>query len=96
MIWKLDPFWLFMAVAAVGVMGFMFGSALNAVMREDGFGPTGNMALFIAGFFGAILAANFYGISLRELGDAVAWGLGGAFASVAVVALLKAGASRMT
>jgi len=95
-IWKLEPFWLFMAIAAVSVMGFMFGSALNAVMRDDGFGSTGNMALFVAGFFTAILGANFYGISLRELGDAVAWGLGGAFASVAICALLKAGAGRLT
>ena len=42
MIWNLDSGWLMMTVATVGVLAFFFGSALDAIMREDGFGPTGN------------------------------------------------------
>ena len=51
-------------------------------MREDGFGPTGNMLLFTVGFFLAVIIANTYGINLRDLKLAVAWGLGGAFSMV--------------
>ncbi|PWK63312.1 hypothetical protein [Aminobacter sp. AP02] len=90
MLWNLDPGWLMMAVAFVAVMSFFFGAALDAIMKEDGFGPTGNMMLFTTGFFGAVLVANSYGISLRELSLATAWGLGGAFIFISVLALLKA------
>ena len=84
MIWNLDSGWLMMAVATVAVLAFFFGAALDAIMREDGFGPTGNMILFTAGFFIAVIAANTYGISLRDLKLAVAWGLGGAFVLVSL------------
>ena len=46
MIWNLDAGWLMMAVATVAVLAFFFGSALDALMREDGFGSTGNMLIF--------------------------------------------------
>ena len=95
MIWNLDTGWLMMAIAIVAVLGFFFGAALDAIMREDGFGPTGNMVLFTAGFFLAVIVANTYGISLRDLKLAVAWGLGGAFSLVSLVALAKAGLSRV-
>lgn len=95
MIWNLDPGWLMMAVASVAVLAFFFGSALHAIMREDGFGPTGNMLLFTLGFFMAIIIANTWGISLRELKLAVAWGLGGAFTTVSLLALVKAGIARI-
>ena len=96
MIWNLDAAWLMMAVASVAVMGFFFGAALHAVMGDDGFGPMGNTALFTFGFFGAILAANDYGISLRHLDLAVAVGLGGAFLLIAALALTKAGMARLS
>ena len=95
MIWNLEPGWLMMAVATVAVLAFFFGSALDAIMREDGFGPTGNMLLFTAGFFLAVLAANSWGVSLSDLKLAVAWGLGGAFTTVSVLALIKAGLARI-
>lgn len=95
MIWNLDSGWLMMAVATVAVLAFFFGSALDAIMRDDGFGPTGNMILFTVGFFIAVFVANSYGISLRDLRLAVAWGLGGAFALVSVLALAKAGLARI-
>lgn len=88
--------WLLMAVGVVSVIGFIFGNALDAIMRDDGFGPFGNMFLFIAGFFGAILAANHYGINLAEIGRAVTWGMSGAFVLVATLALLKAAVARLT
>jgi hypothetical protein len=95
MIWNLDPGWLMMAVALVAVLAFFFGSALDAIMREDGFGPTGNMVLFTFGFFMAVIIANTWGISLRDLKLAVAWGLGGAFTTVSLLALIKAGIARV-
>jgi len=47
-----------MTVASVAVFGFFFGTALDAIMREDGFGSTGNTLLFTLGFFVAIMVAN--------------------------------------
>jgi hypothetical protein len=95
MIWNLEPGWLMMAVASVAVLALFFGSALDSIMREDGFGAFGNMLLFTFGFFAAIIIANTYGINLRELKMAVAYGLGGAFAMVSVLAALKAGIAKI-
>lgn len=96
MIWNLDAAWLLMAVAAVMVMAFFFGTALHAVMGDDGFGPNGNMILFTTGFMGAVVIANLYGISLRDLKLATATGLCGAFSLIATLALAKAGLTRFT
>ena len=95
MIWNLDSGWLMMTVATVGVLAFFFGSALDAIMKEDGFGPTGNTILFAVGFFTAVFVANSMGISLRDLKVAVGWGLGGAFMLVSMLALLRAGVARL-
>lgn len=95
MIWNLDAFSLFMLVAGISVLGFFVGAALDAAMRGDGFGPFGNMIVFIAGFFGAIYIANIQGIVLRDLTRASATGLGGALLLIAVLAVLKAGVTRM-
>jgi hypothetical protein len=95
MIWNLEAGWLMMAVAGVAVLALFFGSALDAIMRDDGFGPIGNMLLFTFGFFAAIIIANTYGINLRELKMAMAYGLGGAFVTVSVLAALKAGIAKI-
>ena len=95
MIWNLDSGWLMMTVAGVMVMAFFFGTALDAIMKEDGFGPTGNMVLFTLGFFLAIIVANGNGINLRDLTQAMAYGLGGAFLLVSGLALLRAGVTRL-
>lgn len=95
MIWNLDTGWLMMAIAAVAVMAMFFGAALDAIMREDGFGPFGNMVLFTVGFFAAIIIANTVGINLRDLKLAMAYGLGGAFATVSVMAMFKAVVARI-
>jgi len=94
MLWNLEAGWLMMAVALVAVVAFFFGAALDAIMREDGFGPVGNMLVLTAGFFGAILGANLYGIELDDLTIAMAVGLGGAFVAVMLLALMKAGLAR--
>ncbi len=95
MIWNLEWGWLMMTITVVAALSFFFGAALDAIMRDDGFGPTGNTIIFVIGFFGAVYFANVYGINLRDIKMAVAWGLGGAFATVATLAMLKAGLQRL-
>ncbi len=90
----LDTTWLLFAFAIIAGFGFFFGTALDAVMKESGFGPTGNTLLFIFGFFVAVVVASKHGVSLGDLKMAVAWGLGGAFAFISVLALIKAGMAR--
>lgn len=80
-----------MAVAGVGVFSFMFGSALDSLAGDDGFGAFGNMIVLVAGFFGAIGLANHLGYSFDTLMIAGAVGLGGAFVAFSGLALLKAG-----
>jgi len=94
MLWNLDTGWLLMAVAAVCIIAFIFGTALDAIMRDDGFGPTGNMVVFATGFFTAILALNSYGVPLRDLTVANATGLAGAFLSISILAVMKAALQR--
>ncbi|WP_245431612.1 hypothetical protein [Mesorhizobium atlanticum] len=91
----LDTTWLLFAFLVIAGFGFFFGTALDAIMRESGFGPTGNTLLFIFGFFAAVVIANKHGISLSDLKLAVAWGLGGAFAFISALALIKAGMARL-
>lgn len=95
MLWKLDPTWLMMAVASVTVMGFFFGSIMDAIMADDGFGPFGNMILITVGFFASIFVANVHGISMGNLTFAMGTGLSGAFLTLATLALVKAGLARM-
>lgn len=95
MIWKLDPAWLMMAFASVTVLAFFFGSIMNAVMAEDGFGSFGNMLLITAGFFAAIFVANVHGIRMGNLSFAVATGMTGAFITLAALALIKAALARL-
>ena len=95
MLLHLDTSWLMMTVATVAAFGFFFGSALDVIMKDDGFGSTGNSLLFTLGFFVAVMVANEHGISLRDLRLAVAWGLSGAFAFISVMAVIKAGLARL-
>ncbi|TIV59647.1 MAG: hypothetical protein E5V80_13230, partial [Mesorhizobium sp.] len=86
----LDTTWLLFAFLIIAGFGFFFGTALDAIMKESGFGPTGNTLLFIFGFFAAMVIAHKHGISLSDLRLAVACGLGGAFAFISALALIKA------
>jgi hypothetical protein len=95
MLLHLDTTWLLFAFAIIAGFGFFFGTALDAIMKESGFGPTGNTMLFIFGFFVAVVVAHRHGISLSDLKLAVAWGLGGAFVFISVLALIKAGMARL-
>jgi len=52
------------------------------------------MVVLTAGFFGAIFGADLSGIELDDLTVALAVGLGGAFAAVILLALMKAGLAR--
>ncbi|MDX8461228.1 hypothetical protein [Mesorhizobium humile] len=91
----LDTTWLLFAFAIIAAFGFFFGTLLDAIMKEGAFGPSGNTLLFIVGFFVAVVVAHKHGISLSDLRLAVAWGLGGAFALISVLALIKAGLARL-
>jgi hypothetical protein len=90
MIWNLDTSWLLMAVATVVVLSFFFGSALDYLMRDDGFGSTGNMMIVSTGFFLGIVSANRQGYDLHEMHLAVLVGLAGAFVCLGTMTLLKA------
>ena len=79
MIWNLDTPWLLMAIATVVVLSFFFGSALDYLMRDDGFGSTGNMMIVSTGFFLGIVGANQQGYDLHELHRAVVVGHGRRF-----------------
>ena len=95
MLLHLGTTWLLFAVATVGVFGFFFGTALDVIMKEDGFGATGNTLLFTLGFFVAVMVANEHGFTFRDLRLAVACGLSGAFVFISVMALIKAGLARL-
>lgn len=95
MIWNLSPWWMFMAVAAVAILAFIFSLALNAIIGRDGFGPFGTMAIVTGGFFGSIYAANVYGVRLSQLQEAVFAGLVGAFIILMMLLLVKAAINRL-
>jgi hypothetical protein len=94
MLWNIDSSSLAIGLTVVAALAFFFGSVLDAIMKENGFGPTGNALLFTAGFIGAVYVANRHGVGLRDLRLTVACGLGGAFAFFSALALLKAGLAR--
>jgi hypothetical protein len=95
MLSKLDPAWLMMAVGAVVVLSYYLGSALDALMRDDGFGSFGNAIIISGGFFLAIFGANEQGYNLRELHLAIMVGIVGAFLVLTSLALIKALIRRM-
>lgn len=94
MIWNLDPQWLLIAFACVGILSFMLGLALDGIMGKDGFGAVMNAVIITGSFFGTIYLCNMMGISLRRLEVAVPYGLTGSFAVFSFLALVKAGLSR--
>ena len=63
----------------VSVLSVFLGSALNALMREDGFGSLGNAIIISGGFFLTLIAANHQGYVLPGMHVAVIFGLAGAF-----------------
>ena len=94
MLWNLGTEWLLFALVVVGIVSFVLAMALNAILGEDGFGVTGNAVVITAGFFLTIFAANALGYRLAHLQLATVTGLGGAFACLAALAVLKAALNR--
>lgn len=95
MLMNLDLTWMMMAIAVVAILSFIFGMALDSLLGSEGFGPIGNTIVVTAGFFLGIYVANSYGIRFHDLKMAVATGLCGAFASLGIVAVVKAGLARL-
>lgn len=95
MLMKLDSTWLLFAVVAVAMLSFIFSMALDAVMKEAGFGAAGSAVIITAAFFGTIYAANWYGLRFSSLLDAVLAGVGGAFVVLLVLVLVKSALLRL-
>lgn len=95
MLSHIDITTLTVALIALMAVALVFGTVLNAIVRENGFGPVGNAVLFAAGFVGTTYLAGSYGIAPADFRLMVAWGLGGAFLLFSVLALAKAGLGRL-
>lgn len=95
MLLDLDSSWLMMAVAAVAILAFIFSLGMDAIMKNEGFGPLGNTVIITVSFFLTILSVNAYGIRFPDLTSAALTGLGGAFGILMLMALIKAGLERM-
>lgn len=90
----LEPGFL-IALCAVAVISVVFGSILNAILQEDGFGPVGNALILLVGFYISVVVAKSQGLPMRDITLAMATGLGGGFACFALLALLKGGITRL-
>jgi len=95
MLLDLDTSWIVLAFAVVAILSYIVGVFFDTLIRDDGFGPTGNMVVMTGGFYAAVLGANSRGIRFDSLATGVAAGLVGAFAAITLLALLKAGLSRL-
>jgi hypothetical protein len=84
-----------MAAITVALLSFIFGYALDRIMNEDGFGPTGNMFIMTAGFFLGIYAANLYGVHFRHLDMGVGAGVLSGFITLTILTLFKALLNRL-
>lgn len=89
MLWNLPFLWLTMAVAAVVILSFIVSTALDALIRDEAFGATGNTVVMAFGFFAAIYLANIMGHRLSDLGRALPVGVGGAFTALSFLIALK-------
>lgn len=96
MFMHLDPVWAVLAIGSIVVLSFFIGNAVDLILKQDGFGQWGNMIICAAGFFGALYLAPRFGYSLRDIRIAVAFGLGGGFTLLCLLALLKAVFSRFS
>jgi hypothetical protein len=95
MLSHIDTTTLAIALTALMAVALVFGTVLNAIVRENGFGPAGNALLFAAGFVGATYVACAYGVGPNDFRLLAAWGFAGAFVLFSVLALVKAGMARL-
>lgn len=89
MLWNIGTEWLMIAVAIVAILSFVIALALDAVVKEEGFGATGNTVIITVGFFFAIFTFNTFGYRMANLNHAVSTGLFGAFICFSVLMVLK-------
>lgn len=80
---------LYLAVAVVAMLSFFIGLAVNAIMKEDGFGPVGNAVIVTAGFFLSIHFANEYGIRFRDVQFASVVGIAGSMSILFLLTSIK-------
>ncbi|OXT02703.1 hypothetical protein B7H23_07410 [Notoacmeibacter marinus] len=71
------------------------GFALNNMLDEDGYGPFGNTAILMLGFFGVLKALPELGYRVYTLPSVIFIGFGGAFGLIMLMVILKAALSRM-
>lgn len=95
MLSNLGFLWLAMAVACVTILSFIIAMTLNALMRDEAFGATGNTVIMTFGFFAGIFAANSLGYRLTGVDQAIPLGLGSAFALFAFLVFLKGAMRRL-
>lgn len=90
-----DTIWIVLAIATVAILSYIVGVFFDGLMKDDGFGATGNMLVMTGGFYAAVLGANMRGIRFDTLGTGAAAGLTGAFVAMTLLVLAKAGLSRL-
>ncbi|MBY8915910.1 hypothetical protein T8J41_09105 [Nitratireductor rhodophyticola] len=96
MLMKLDTSWLIFALVAVTMIAYILSLGLDAAMKDDGFGAVGNAVIITAAFFGTIHLANQRGIRFSSLTEGATAGLGGAFAALLVLVVVKAVLRRLS
>ncbi len=79
----------------VACMLLVTGFALHNMLDEDAYGPFGNTAIMMFGFFGAIWLLPEFGYRIFTLSSIAFVGLGGAFALIMFLVLIKAAVSRL-
>ncbi len=82
--------WMIMAVGVVFGIAYMLSLMMESSIGREGFGPFAHAAIISIGFFGAILVANGYGINLKDLKWALAYGGGGGAAAMMTMLVLRA------
>ncbi len=94
MLGKLDTSFLLFAIAIVGMLAFFIANAINALVREDAYGVTGNTIIITAGFLATVEYGSQYGLTFRNLTDVFLYGLAGAFATIFILSMVKMFANR--
>lgn len=95
MILNLPTGWLLMALAAIAILAFILGLVVDALMKDDGFGPIGNALVIGAGYFTGVFMANAWDIWLGDMKLMTAAGLTGALIALATLSLVKAALNRI-
>lgn len=91
MLANLDASSIVFALTAVAIFSYPLGSILDGMVADDAFGVTGNVIVITAGFFVGIFTANHWGFRFNDPLIGICVGLCGAFMSLWVLSVLKAG-----